>query len=83
MKVGITNSNNKKSRLYIKRYYLIDWSVEKIQKVLRSKHGRIMLFSKCAVCNSKKLKFLKEQEARGFLSSCKLRTFFSQILFIL
>ena len=28
-----------------------------------------MLLSKYAVCNSKKLKFLKEQEARGALSN--------------
>ena len=26
-----------------------------------------MLLSKCAVCNSKSLKFLKEQEAKGLL----------------
>ena len=36
-------------------------------KVLRTKNGRIMLLSKCSVCNSEKLKFLKEQEARGLL----------------
>ena len=28
-----------------------------------------MLSSKCAVCNSKKLKFIKEQEATGLLSN--------------
>ena len=38
-------------------------------KVLRTKNGRIMLLSKCALCHSKKLKFLKEQEARGLLSN--------------
>ena len=38
-------------------------------KVVRAKNGRIMLSSRCAVCNSKKLKFLKEQEARGALSN--------------
>ena len=27
-----------------------------------------MLLSKCVVCNSKKSKFLKEQEAKGLLS---------------
>ena len=32
-------------------------------KVVRAKNGRIMLLSKCAVCDSKKLKFIKEQEA--------------------
>ena len=35
--------------------------------------------SKCSVCNSKKSKFLKEQEARGLLSSLGIRTPFSQI----
>ena len=44
-------------------------------KVLRTKNGRIMLLSKCSVCNSKKSRFLKEQEARGLLlSSVGIRT---------
>ena len=34
---------------------------------LKTKTGRIMLLSKCAVCDSKKIKFIKEQEASGFL----------------
>ena len=34
------------------------------KKVVRIKNGRIMLLSKCSVCNSKKSKFLKEQVAR-------------------
>ena len=38
-----------------------------------------MLLSKCSVCNSKKSKFLKEQEARGLLSSLGIRTLLSQI----
>ena len=38
-------------------------------KFVRTKNGRIMLLSKCVVCNSKISKFLKEQEARGFLSN--------------
>ena len=32
-----------------------------------------MLLSKCAVCNSKKSKFLKEQEARGLLSNLGIK----------
>ena len=28
-----------------------------------------MVLSKCAVCNSKKIKFLKEEEARGLSSN--------------
>ena len=38
-------------------------------KGVRSKNGRLMLLSKCAVSNSKKLKFVKEQKARGLLSN--------------
>ena len=43
-------------------------------KVVRTKKGRIMLLSKCEVCNSKKLKFAKEQEASGLLSSFGIKT---------
>ena len=38
-------------------------------KIVRNKNGRIMLLSRCVVRNSKKSKFLKEQEARGILSN--------------
>ena len=48
-------------------------------KVVRTKNGRIMLLSKCSVRNSKKSKFLKEQEPRGLLSSLGIRTPLSQI----
>ena len=43
-------------------------------KVARTKHGRIMLLAKCVVCGSKKLKFIKEQEASGLLSSSEINT---------
>ena len=48
-------------------------------KVARTKNGRIMLLSKCAVCDSKKAKFIKEQEASGFLSSLGTRAPLSKI----
>ena len=51
----------------------------KNSKVVRTKNRRIMILSKCSVCNSKKSKFLKEQEARGLLSSPGIRTPLSQI----
>ena len=35
-------------------------SESKNPKVVRTKNGRIMLLSKCEVCDSKKLKFVKE-----------------------
>ena len=45
----------------------------------RTKNGRIMLLSKCAVCGSKKSKFIKEQEASGLLSSLGIKTPLSKI----
>ena len=31
-------------------------------KMLETKNGRLMLSSKCAICGSKKSRFMKEQE---------------------
>ena len=42
--------------------------------VARTKNGRLMLLSKCAVCNIKKSKFIKDQEAKGLLSSIGIKT---------
>ena len=53
-------------------------SESKNSKVGRNKNGR-MLLSKCSACNSKKLKFLKKQEARGLLSSLGIRTVFRSV----
>ena len=33
-----------------------------------------MLLSKCAVCDSKKSKFIKEQEASGLINSLGIKT---------
>ena len=41
----------------------------KTPKAVRTRNGKIMLLSKCALCNSKNSKFLKEQKARGLLSN--------------
>ena len=38
-------------------------------KVVKTENRRIMLLIKFSACNSKKSKFLKEQEARGLLSN--------------
>ena len=48
-------------------------------KVVRTKNERIMLLSKCVVCNGRKSKFLKKQEAKGLLSSIGIRAPLSQI----
>ena len=38
-------------------------TASKNPEVAKTKNGRIILLSKCAVCDSKKSKFMKEQEA--------------------
>ena len=35
---------------------------------------RIMILSKCAICDSKKSRFIKKQEAKGLLSNLGIRT---------
>ena len=64
--------------------YRIAEGVKKIQKVKIQelqgrKNGRIMLLSKCAVCNSRKSKFIKQQEATGLLSSLGIKTPLSKV----
>ena len=51
-------------------------------KVARTKNGRIMLLSKCVVCDSKKLKFIKELEASGLLNSLGIKTPLSKIALV-
>ena len=43
------------------------WS--KNAKVVSRKNGRIMLLSNCAVCDRKKSKLIREQEANGLIGS--------------
>ena len=42
--------------------------------VLNTTNGKMMILSKCAVCGSKKSKFIKEQQAKGLLSNLGIRT---------
>ena len=48
-------------------------------KLARTKNGRIMLLSKCGVCDSTKSKFIKQQEVSGLLSSWGIKTPLSRI----
>ena len=43
-------------------------------KVSKITNGKAMILSTCAICGSKKSKFIKEQEAKGLLSNLGLRT---------
>ena len=46
----------------------------KSPEVAKINNKKIMLLSKYSVCDSKKLKFLKEQKDRGLLSSLGIKT---------
>ena len=43
-------------------------------KIWNSSNGRAMILSECAICGSKKSRFIKNQEAKGLLSNLGLRT---------
>ena len=43
-------------------------------KLARTRNGRIMLLSKCAVSDSKKSKLIKEQDASGLSSTLVIKT---------
>ena len=43
-------------------------------KVPKTNNGKTMILSKCAICDSKKSKFIKEQQAKRLLSNLGLRT---------
>ena len=43
-------------------------------KVSKTTNGKMMILSKCAICGSKKSKFIKEQQAKGLLSNLGIRT---------
>ena len=43
-------------------------------KVSKTTNGKTIILSKCAVCGSKKSKFIKEQQSKGLLSNLGIRT---------
>ena len=43
-------------------------------KVSKTSNGKTMVLSKCAICDSKKSKFIKEQQAKRLLSNLGIRT---------
>ena len=49
-------------------------------KIFKTKNGRLILPSKCADCRAKKSRFVKEQWAKGLLSSLGLKTRLSKVL---
>ena len=48
-------------------------------KVSKTSNGRTMLLSNCAICNSKKSRFIKNQEAKGLLRNLGIGTPLSKV----
>ena len=47
--------------------------------MVRTKHNRLVMQSKYPICRIKKLRFMKEQEAKGLLSNLGIKTPLSKI----
>ena len=48
-------------------------------QVSSTSNGKLMILSKCAICNSKKSKFINKQEAKGLLSKLGINTPLSKV----
>ena len=48
-------------------------------KVSKTTNGKAIILSTCAICGSKKSKFIKQREAKGLLSNLGLRTLLNKI----
>ena len=48
-------------------------------RALKTSNGRTMVLSKCAICCSKKSRFIKNQEGKGLLSNLGVRAPLSKV----
>ena len=48
-------------------------------RVSKTNNGKTMILSKCAICGSKKSRFIKNQEAKGLLSNLGIKTPLSKV----
>ena len=48
-------------------------------EVSSTSNGKAMILSKCAICGSKKSRFIKNQEAKGLLSNLGIKTPLSKV----
>ena len=48
-------------------------------QVSSTSNGKMMILSKCAICGSKKSKFIKKHDAKGLLSNLGIKTLLSKI----
>ena len=48
-------------------------------QVSSTSHSKVMILSKCAICGSKKSRFIKNWEAKGLLSKLGVKKLFSKL----
>ena len=48
-------------------------------RVSKTSNGKTMLLSKCAICDSKKSRFIRNQEPKGLLSNLGVRASLSKV----
>ena len=48
-------------------------------KISSTSNGKAMILAKCAICGSKKSRFIKNQEAKGLLNNLGIRTPLSKV----
>ena len=51
-------------------------------QISSTSNGKVMILSKCAICGSKKSRFIKKQEAKGLLSKLGNKVPFSKLLIL-
>ena len=51
-------------------------------KIVKTKNNRSMIQTNCAICNSKKCRFIKEQLAKGLLSNLGIKTPLNKVPFL-
>ena len=51
-------------------------------RVSNTSNGRTMILSKCAICGSKKSRFIKNQEAKGLLTNLGIKKPLSKVLLL-
>ena len=51
-------------------------------KVSKTTNDKTIILSKCTICGSKKSKFIKEQQAKRFLTNLGIRTPLNKILLL-
>ena len=53
------------------------WNID--PKISSTSNGKAMILSNCAICGSKKSRFIKNQEAKGLLSNLGIKTPLSKV----